>query len=85
VDIKADDYFDDNEKEVEDDADDKGAVDLIEVNGVVVVAETMCVVVVVSMVVIMGVRMGIGGTVVIVRMVVVVIVRMRGSHKDIVD
>ena len=52
VDIKADDDFDDDEEEVEDDADDKGAVDLIEVDGVMVVAEAMCVVVIVSMVVV---------------------------------
>jgi len=45
VDIEADDDFDKDEEEVKDDADDEGAVDLFEVNGVVMVAKAVGVVV----------------------------------------
>ena len=47
------DDLDDHEEEIQYNADDEGAVDLLEVHGMVMMAETMCVV----MVVVVSVRM----------------------------
>jgi hypothetical protein len=52
VDIEADGDFDHYEEEVEGDADDEGAVDLFEVNGVMVMAKAMGMVVTVVMIVV---------------------------------
>src|SRR5579863_1522177 len=41
VDVKSDDDFDDDEEEVEDNADDESAVDLFEINGMVMVAKAV--------------------------------------------
>ena len=54
MDVEAYDDFDDDEEEVEGDADNKGAVDLFEVNRMVMMAKAVGVGVVVPMV--MGVR-----------------------------
>jgi hypothetical protein len=48
MDRKAYDDFDDHEKKVQDDADDEGAIDFLQVYGMMMVTEAMCVIMVVS-------------------------------------
>jgi hypothetical protein len=84
MDVEADGDFDNDEEEVEDDTDDKGAVDLFEVDGVMVVAKAVGVVVVVTVVVVFVFVVVFVGVVVGMVVIVVVVVGMGGSHKGIV-
>lgn len=87
MDVKTDDDFDNYEEEVEGDADDEGAVNLFEVNGMmVVVAKAVGVVVAVTVIVraMTVVVRAMTVVVVIVFMVGFGFVGMRGSHEGIV-
>ena len=96
MDVEANDDFDKDEDEVKDDADDEGAVDLFEVNGVMVVAKAVGVVVALLTVVVALLTVVVALTVVVVMIIVfvvvfvgvdvivVVVVRMRGRHEGIV-